>query len=163
VNIKSRFPGMSLLAWVAFAIFSVVLALSFAQSGNRRLLLVGIPMLAALVIIPMLLTRMSQNSYLEAVPLYERKAKLRKISNINLSKVGEVVRIRGTIAGISFRWLNRPRLSIDDGTGIISAVLFTQARENLAIGEQVDVLGTVMRGFIHRGTVQISAIDVKKL
>jgi len=159
---RLKLPRMSLIAWAAFAIAVAIVILSFAQSKDYHLLAVAIPMLAALVIIPMVLARMSQHSYVDAIPLYEKKAKLQKISNINLSKVGEAVKIRGTIKNMSFKWLNRPRFSIDDSTGTISAILFTSPSESLAVDEQVEVLGTVMRGLIHRGTVAISAISVRK-
>lgn len=160
---KLRFPGMSLIAWVAFTIGVVIVIFSFAHSKDYQLLAIAIPMLAALVIIPMVLTRMSQNAYSDATLLYKKKAKLQKISDINLSKVGEAVKVRGIIKNISMRWLNRPRLTINDNTGMISAVLFTAASEKLMVGERVEVLGLVMRGFIHRGSLSISTVGIKKL
>lgn len=154
---------MSLIAWIAFTILAVAVIFSFAQSQDYRLLAIAIPMLAALVLIPMVLTRMSQSAYSDATPLYEKKAKFHKISSIDLSKVGEAVKIRGAIEKISFKWLNRPHLKINDGTGTISAILFTSPRESLAVGEQVEVLGRVMKGFPNRRAQAISAIDIKKL
>jgi DNA/RNA endonuclease YhcR with UshA esterase domain len=158
-----KLPGMSLIAWAAVAIAGVMVIFAVAYSKDYHLLAIAIPMLAALVIIPMVLTKMSQNAYLNAVPLYEKKAKLQKISNIDLSKVSEVVKIRGVIKNISFRWLNRPHVTIDDNTGTMSAILFTSLSEHLVIGEQVEVLGIVMRRLIHRGSPAISAISIKKL
>jgi len=155
--------GMSLVVWVTFAILVVVVIFSFAQNKDYRILAIGIPMLAALLIIPMVLTRMSQSAYSKAIPLYEKEAKFRKIANINSSKFGEAVKVRGMVEKISFKWLNRPHLKIDDGTGTISAILFTSLRKSLAIGEQVEVLGIVIRGFPNRRVKVISAIDVKKL
>jgi hypothetical protein len=160
---KAKPMRMSSIAWATFAIFTAIVIVSFAQNKDYRLLAFAIPMLAALVIIPMFLTRMSQNAYSEATPLYEKGAKFHKISNIDLSKVGEAVKIRGAIEKVSFKWLNRPWLRINDGTGTISAILFTSPREGLAIGEQVEVLGTVMKGFPNRRAQAISAIAVKKL
>jgi DNA/RNA endonuclease YhcR with UshA esterase domain len=154
---------MSLIAWVTFVILVVVVILSFTQSKDYQLLAVAIPMLAALIIIPLILTRMSQNTYSDAIPFYEKKAKFHEISSINSSKVSEAVKIRGVVETISFKWLNRPYLKINDGTGTISAVLFTSLRESLAVGEHVEVLGTVMRGFPNRRTQAISAINVKNL
>lgn len=163
MNNRSKPLGMSLIAWITFAVLTVAVIFSFAPTKDYRLLAFAIPMLALLVIIPMILTRMSQNTYSDATPLYEEKAKFHKISNINSSKVGDAVRIRGMVEKISFRWLNRPHLMINDGTGAISAILFTSPRESLAVGEQVEVLGTVMKGFPNRRTQAISAIAVKKL
>jgi len=160
---RSKLPGMSLIAWITFAILAVVVIFSVGHSKDYHLLAIAIPMLAALVIIPMLLTRMSQNTYSDATPLYEEKAKFHKISNINSSKVSEAVKIRGVIEKVSFKWLNRPHLKINDGTGAISAILFTSPRESLTVGEQVEVLGTVMKGFPNRRTQAISAVNVKKL
>ncbi len=163
MNKRLKLPGMSLIAWAAFAILVATVIVSFVHNKDYRFLAIAIPMLAALVIIPMVLTKMSQHAYSEAMPLYEKKAKFYKISNINLSKVGEVVKIRGVVDKVSFRWLNRPHLSINDGTGIISAILFTSLRESLEVGEEVEVLGTVMRGFPRRGLPAVSAISVRKL
>lgn len=160
---KAKPMHISSIAWATFAIFTAIVIVSFAQSKDYRLLAFAIPMLAALVIIPMFLTRMSQNAYSNATPLYEKGAKFHKIANIDLSKVGEAVKIRGAIEKISFRWLNRPWLRINDGTGTISAILFTSPRESLAVGEQVEVLGTVMKGFPNRRAQAISAINVKKM
>jgi len=154
---------MSLIAWAAFAIAIAIVAFSFAHSRDYRFLTFAIPMLAALVIIPVILTKMSQRAYSDATPIYEARAKTRKISNINLSRLGEVVRLRGTIVGMSFRWLNRPHLSIDDGTGTIPVVLFTQAQQTLAIGGQVEILGTLIKGIIHRRTPTISAISIREI
>ena len=163
MNSRSKPLGMSLIAWITFAILAVAVILSFAESKNYRLLAIAIPMLAALVAIPMLLRKMSQSTYSDATPLYEKKAKFHKIASINSSKVGEAVRIRGMVEKISFKWLNRPHLMINDGTGAISAILFTSPRDSLAVGEEVEVLGTVMKGFPNRRTQAISAIGVKKL
>ncbi len=160
---KAKPMHMSLIAWVTFAILTTVVIVSFAQNKDYRLLAFAVPMLAALVIIPMLLTRMSQSAYSDSTPLYEKRAKFHKISNIDLSKVGEVVKIRGAIEKISFKWLNRPHLKINDGTGTISAILFTSLRESLAVGEQVEILGTVMKGFPNQRARVISVVNVKKL
>ena len=159
---RLKLPGISLIAWIAFGILAVAVVFSFAHSKDYRFLGFAILMLAALVIIPMLLARMSRHAYSNATPLYEDKAKFHKISNINLGKVGEVVKIRGTIEKVSFRWLNRPHFSINDGTGIISAILFTSSQESLEVGEEVEVLGTVMRGFPRRG-LAVSAVSIRKV
>lgn len=73
-----KLPGMSLIAWAAVTIAAVMVIFTVAYSKDYHLLAVAIPMLAALVIIPMVLTKMSQNTYLNAVPLYEKKGKAAK-------------------------------------------------------------------------------------
>jgi len=165
MNNRSRPLGMSLIAWITFAIFAVLIIFTLKQGSGKdyRLLAIAIPMLAALIIIPMILTRMSQSTYSRATSLYEEKARFHKVSNITSNTLGEAVKIRGTVERISFRWLNRPWLKINDGTGAISAILFTSLQESLAVGEQVEVLGTVIRAFPHRKAQAISAINVKKL
>jgi len=52
---RAKLPGMSLIAWITFAIFAVAVIFSFAQSKDYQLLAVAIPMFAALVIIPMVM------------------------------------------------------------------------------------------------------------
>lgn len=66
---RPKFPVISLIAWITFAIFVVAAIFSFAQSKDYRLLAVAIPMFAALVTIPIVLTRMSQHAYSDAIPL----------------------------------------------------------------------------------------------
>jgi hypothetical protein len=163
VNNRSNPLGISLIAWITLIILAVIVIYSFAQSQDYRILAFGLPMLVLLAIIPMVLRRMSQKTYSDATPLYESEARFYKISKIDLSKVGDTVKVRGMIEKVSFRWLNRPRLNINDGTGTISAILFTPPQENLTVGEQVEVLGTVSRGLTRRKSPAISAIAVKKL
>jgi len=163
MNNRSKHAGMSLIAWGAFVICTIAVIVSFVHSKDYRFLFFAISMLAALVIIPMVLARMSQRAYSDAVPLYEKRARLHKISKISLSKVGETVKVRGVVEKVSFRWLNRPHLTINDGTGTISAILFTSLGESIEVAEQVEVLGTVMRSFVHRRKPAVSAISVRKL
>lgn len=160
---RAKFPGMSLIAWLAFAVLAVAVIVSFAHSKDYRFLAFAILMLAALVAIPMVLTKMSQRAYSDASPLYREKARFHKISSVSLSNIGEVVKIRGVVEKVSFRWLNRPHLSINDGTGTISAVLFTSLQESVEVGEEVEVLGAVMRGFFRRGSLAISTVSVRKV
>jgi DNA/RNA endonuclease YhcR with UshA esterase domain len=160
---RVKVPGMSLIAWIAFVICTGLVIFSVVHTKEYRILVLAIPMLAALLIIPMLLARMSRSAYSDATPHYERKAKFHHIANIDLSKVGEIVKVRGMVVKVSFKWLNRPHLSINDGTGTISAIFFTSLAESVEVGEQVEVLGTVMRGFPHRRTPVVSAISAKKL
>ena len=157
-------PGrMSLIAWAAVVLCSIAVILNIVQSKDYHFLIYAVPMLIALAVIPMIMTKMSRSAYSNAAPFYEKDAKFHRISSIDLSNVGDVVKIRGVVEKISFKWLNRPHLSINDGSGIISAILFTSLQEDLSVGEEVEILGTVMRGFPSRKVPSISAISVKKL
>jgi cytochrome c-type biogenesis protein CcmE len=153
---------MSLIAWVAFIVCAIGATLSFIQNRDYRFLMMVIPMLLALLVIPIILSRMSQSVYRGAEVLYDQKAKFRRIKNVTLNSVGESVKIGGVVEKVTFRWLNRPHLLVNDGTGVISVIMFAAPPEEISVGDEVEVVGMVMRRFLIRGEAAISGVSVRR-
>ena len=130
--------------------------------GNTRILLFAIPALIALLVIPMALAWMSRRTLTEAAELNSSQARLYKIAQITLAMTGQVVSISGVVKKISFKWLNRPHFHIDDGTGNIRVIMFTAPSENIQQGDNVDILGVVIKNIFDRRNAAISAVQIKK-
>ncbi len=120
-------------------------------------------MLLALLAIPMVLTMLNRQVSSNVREYNADKLKFEKIQNINLTRTGEPVKIVGTIEKISFRWMNRPLLSIKDNTGTIPVIMFTPPPEEIKVGDTIKVVGMIMRKFFLRGQPAISGISVEKI
>lgn len=75
---------------------------------------------------------------------------------------GQVVSINGKVKKVSFQWLNRPHFHIEDGTGQIRVIMFTSPAEDIQQGDDVEVLGVVIKNIFKRSDPAISAVSVKK-
>ncbi|HUK38641.1 MAG TPA: nucleotide-binding protein [Methanomicrobiales archaeon] len=143
-------------------IFSVFLVLSFVTGGNATVLFYGIPMLLALLLIPLALNYMSQTEYADLLPGYEKDAQKVRIRAINPNMLGKPVRVEGVVERISFRYLNRPQFLVGDRTGEISVKMFTTPSQDIKKGDVVDVLGQVMRRYIVTGDPVINCVSIRK-
>ena len=132
------------------------------QVRNTRFLLFAIPALLALLLIPMILAWMSRKTLREAAEQNSPQAKFYKIAKVTQAMTGQAVSISGQVKKISFKWLNRPHFHIEDSTGQIRVILFTSAAEAIRQGDEVEVLGVVIKNIFKRSTPAISAVSVKK-
>lgn len=132
------------------------------QVRDTRFLLFAIPALLALLLIPMILAWMSRRTLQEAAEQNSPKARLYKIAKINLAMTGQVVSISGKVKKVSFQWLNRPHFHIEDGTGQIRVIMFTSPAEDIRQGDDVEVLGVVIKNIFKRSDPAVSAVSVKK-
>jgi RecJ-like exonuclease len=135
----------------------------FANNRDHNFLYIAIPMLLALLVIPMVLTMLNRQVSSDVREYNTDKLKLEKIQNINLTRTGEPVKIVGTVEKISFRWMNRPLLNIKDKTGIIPVIVFTPFPEEIKVGDTIRVVGMIMRKFFLRGQPAISSISIEKI
>jgi len=125
-------------------------------------LLFAIPALLALLLIPMILAWMSRKTLNEAAEQNTPQAKFYKIAKVTQAMTGQAVSISGKVKKISFKWLNRPHFHIEDLTGQIRVIMFTSPAENIQQGDEVEVLGVVIKNFFKRSDPAISAVSVKK-
>lgn len=144
-------------------IFTIFLAYAFFVSGDTRILLWGIPTLVLLLLIPLGLNYMSQKEYADVRPQYEREARPVRIRMINLSMVGEPVRIEGVVERAYFQFLNRPQFIVADRSGEISVKMFTQPEEKIKVGDVVEVLGMVIKRYIAGGDAVINGVSIRKI
>lgn len=153
---------MSILAWVAFIICAVAVALHYASTNDSHFLLYAIPGLIMLLVIPMMLAWMSRRSFTQAHEQIDKKAHSFKIGEILPSMIGEVVRVSGEVYKISFMWLNRPHFHIKDATAQIRVIMFTAPANKVVVGDKVEAIGVVMKYPLKKTQLVISAVSVKK-
>ncbi|MDD1679086.1 MAG: nucleotide-binding protein [Methanomicrobiales archaeon] len=158
INVK-----ISPLAVIVVVIFTILLIFSYIVSKDTSILIWGIPTLILLLLIPIALNYMSQQSYAEVIPEYEREAKSVRIKAINPNMVGEIVRIQGVVERVYFRYLNRPQYLVADKTGEISVKIFTSPTEDIRVNDLVEVVGSVIKRYIATGDPVINCVSIKKI
>jgi len=144
-------------------IFLFFLSFAFWTSGNPTVLIYGIPMLLVLLLIPLILSSMSQSEYAALLPEYEKNAQKVRIKAINMNMLGRPVRIEGVVERISFRYLNRPQFLVGDKTGEISVKMFTSPAGDIRENDIVEVLGQVMKRYILTGDPVINCVFIRKI
>ncbi len=92
-NIRVR---PSILAIAVFLFLTFILLYAYYVTGDRALLIWGIPTLVFILLIPLVLNYMSQHEYAALVPIYERDAKTVRVNQVNLSMIAEPVRLTGS-------------------------------------------------------------------
>jgi RecJ-like exonuclease len=156
-------PRISIIALAVVVIFTIFLGISYYITGETQLLLWGIPTLILLLLIPLGLNYMSQKEYAAVRPQYEKEARTVRIKLINLSMVGEPVRIEGVVESVRFQFLNRPQYIVADRSGEISVKMFTQPEIKVKPGDVVEVLGLVIRRYVVSGEAVINGVSIRKI
>lgn len=159
-NIRVR---VSILPIAVFLILTFILIYSYYVTGDRSLLVWGIPTLVMILIIPLVLNYMSQHEYAGLIPTYERDAKTVRVNQVNLSLLTEPVRLIGIVEKTHFEFLNRPTFVVGDRTGEISVKMFTSPSEKIRKGDRVEVLGQVIKRYVAMGDAVINAVSIRKL
>ena len=159
-NIRVR---PSILAIAVFLILTFILLYTYYVTGDRGLLIWGIPTLVFILLIPLVLNYMSQHEYAALIPVYERDAKTVRVNQVNLSMLAEPVRLVGIVEETHFQFLNRPTFLVGDRTGEISVKMFTSPTEKIRKGDRVEVLGQVIKRYVAVGEAVINAVSIRKL
>ncbi|UUX92036.1 nucleotide-binding protein [Methanoplanus endosymbiosus] len=142
-----------------FAFFFLVYVI---LSGEYMSLLWGIPILAALFVIPIILSYMSASEYNDLAPIYEAEAKPVRIKMINESSIGNIVKIEGVVEKAMFKSLNRPQFHVADRSGLISVKMFTGISEDINKDDIVEVYGQVIKRYVMVGEPVINAVIIRK-
>jgi hypothetical protein len=163
MKIGTTRPRISIIALAVVVIFTIFLGISYYITGETQLLLWGIPTLILLLLIPLGLNYMSQKEYAAVRPQYEKEARTVRIKLINLSMVGEPVRIEGVVESVRFQFLNRPQYIVADRSGEISVKMFTQPEMKVKPGDVVEVLGLVIKRYVVSGEAVINGVSIRKI
>ena len=154
---------MSILAWIVFIICAVAVAFHFFETGDTRFLLYAIPSLALLIVIPFTLAWMSRRSFAQAGIEQNSRARDVKIGKIDERMIGTVLKTRGHVEKISFKWLNRPHFHLNDQGSRIRAIMFTAPSKNIRVGDRVEVLGIVVKHLLTKNRLIVSAVSITKI
>ncbi|WP_332449133.1 nucleotide-binding protein [Methanoculleus sp.] len=159
-DIKVR---VTVVTVAVFLFFMVVIAVYVLATGDVYALYWAVPAAVMMLLIPMALNYMSQKQYASLVPMYEAEAKNARIREINLNRLGEVVRIKGVVERVYFQFLNRPQYLVADRTGEISVKMFTSPLEDVQNGDVVEVLGIVVKRYIMTGDAVVNCVSIRKI
>jgi hypothetical protein len=154
---------ISIIALVVVVVFTILLIWAFISSGDRMLLVWGIPAVVLLLVIPLALNYMSQKQYADLVPVYEREARPVRVKMINESMLNQIVRLEGVVEHTYFQFLNRPQYMFADRTGEISVKMFTSPQETIKKGDVVEVLGMVIRRYVVSGEPVVNCVSIRKI
>ncbi len=159
-DIKVRVTPVAL---AVFLFFMVLIGVYVYVTGDVRSLIWAVPSAIMLIIIPGALNYMSQKQYASLVPEYEAIARTMRIRAINLSLLGQPVRVKGVVERVYFQFLNRPQYLVADRTGEISVKMFTSPAEDVKKGDVVEVLGTIVKRYIMTGDAVINCVSIRKV
>jgi hypothetical protein len=151
----------SILHIAVFAFFALFLLWYLVATKEFRVLIWAGPTLVFLLLIPMLLTYMSQKEYEGLVPLYEVEARTVRVREITDKMISKPVRIEGLVEETRFKFLNRPHFIIADRTGSIPIKMFTAPREDIRTGDIVEVLGQVIHRYIVTGDPVVNGVSIR--
>jgi hypothetical protein len=159
-NVEVR---ISIIAIAVFVLLTLILIFTFLYTGDRSLLIWGIPTLFMLLVIPLVLNYMSQKQYQDLEPMYRSQAKTIRIVMINESMIGQIVRVEGVVERVYFQFLNRPQYLVADRSGEISVKMFTSPRERVKRGDIVEVLGMIIQRYMVTGDPVINCVSITKI
>jgi hypothetical protein len=159
-NVEVR---ISIIAIAVFVLLTLILIFTFLYTGDRSLLIWGIPTLFMLLVIPLVLNYMSQRQYQDLEPMYRSQAKTIRIVMINESMIGQIVRVEGVVERVYLQFLNRPQYLVADRSGEISVKMFTTPRETIKKGDVVEVLGMIIHRYMVYGDAVINCVSIAKI
>ena len=85
-----------------------------------------------------------------------------RVKQISVAINGKPVRVEGVVQAVKGTWLCRPALTVFDGSGAIVAQRSAPLDERIVVGDNVEVVGMVVRRYTIMGNLVIHAIGVKK-
>lgn len=131
---------MSIFAYVTLGLMVFMVGIAFIATPTLDFLMIALPSLLILLGIPLILNNMNQR-HTDKVDI--RDFKLLKIKNLTRLEVGDPVRLRGTVEKVSLRWLNRPHITLNDGSGSIGVFMVWAPREKIKPGDEIETVGTL--------------------
>ncbi len=135
---------MSVFAYISLGMAGIATLLAYFLSADTNLALTMLPMLLLLGGIPALMDVLNRR---HVAKLDLRHVKLGKIKDLAKKGIGEQVRISGTIAAVSHKWLNKPKYHVVDHSGEIGVYMFVAPSQSIKCGDQIEVVGTLRRSF----------------
>jgi len=155
--------GISPLHILVVAFFLVLFTASYLATTEIMYLFWGIPLSLILLIIPIFNSYSVGSQYVKLLPEYEEQSKRVRVKQITLSVLGKPVRVEGVVQAVKGVWLCRPALTIFDGSAAIVAKKSVPLEVDVAVGDNVEVVGMVVRRFSIFGDLMVHAIGIKKV
>ncbi len=131
---------LSLLAYASLGIAVLMIAIAYVSNPDTGFLLTVVPMVAVLVVVPLLLKGMNKR---QADKIRVQNIKKYKIRDLAKLKTGTEVRIRGVVEKVSYKWLGRPYFLINDKTGVVGVIMFAAPQEDIKSQDSIEVVGAL--------------------
>lgn len=163
MKIKGVKISLAPMHYVVVIFFLALFVWSFFATGDGMFLYWGIPLSLCLLIIPLVNSYSVGSQYLRLLPEYEAEAKPCRIKQLGPSMAGKPVRIEGVVQSVKGTFINRPGYKIFDGSGTITAQRSTPLDINVRVGDNVQVVGMIVKRFAFAGDLVVHAIGVKKI
>jgi|GEM_PF-3465785 len=154
---------VSKLAIIVVAFWAALVLWVFIVTQDLTLLFLGLFMVIILYLIPLVMGKMNRSAFQKLAEEYRGKAIKKKIRDLSLSDVGEVIIIEGSIERRSLLWLSRPRYLVSEGGSSVTAIALFSPLDEIKIGDRVRILGTVSRSLIKPGEITITVFEIEKI
>ncbi len=155
--------GISPLHIIVVVFFLGLFTVSYIGTSDLMYLYWGIPLSLVLLVIPLYSSYSVASQYVKLLPEYEEQSKRMKIRQITPSMEGKPVRIEGVVQAVKGTWLCRPAVTIFDGTAAIVARKSVPLEVDVVVGDNVEVVGMVVRRYSIFGNVIVHLIGIKKV
>ena len=162
MKIKGVHVQLTPIIWVVFGFFVVLFVGSFFISGDPAFLYWGLPLCLGLLIIPLFSSYSLGSQYIKLLPEYEAAAKPTRIKHINLQSMGKAVRVEGVVQKVTGKFLGRPRLTVFDGSGSCIVFRSTMLEEPIAVGDNIEAVGMVVKKYAIAGALSVHGVGVWK-
>jgi hypothetical protein len=150
---------MSIPAYVSFGLAIIIVLFTYLLNKDLKFLLTAMPMLLVLLGVPMILNEMNRR-HMDKIDI--RSFKFYSIKDLTVIETGDPVRIRGTVEEISLKWLNRPNFQINDESGRIGVFMFWAPREDIKLGDRIEVAGSLRMSGLAKKKGRLWGIKIEK-
>lgn len=145
----------------AIVLFAAVCAFCLGSTHNPLYIYVGIPLIILLLVLPLLLTYMSEKQVLRSADTERAIAKYVRARQVTAAMRGTTVILEGKIIKVTGLYMNKPVFLIEDSTGRIAVKRFALPDPLVGPGAIVEVLGRVYGRA--KGSVFINALTIKPI
>ncbi|MDH7509073.1 MAG: hypothetical protein QHH00_06715 [Methanomassiliicoccales archaeon] len=155
--------SVSKLALLVVAFWAALVLWVFIATQDLSFLLLGLFMVIILYLIPLMMSKMNRSAFKKLAEEYRDGAIRKRIRDLSLADVGNVVTTEGSVERRSLLWLSRPRYLISDGGNSVTAMALFAPADKIEIGDRVRILGTVTRSLIKPGEITITVFEIEKI
>ena len=162
MKIKGVLIGISPLHVIVSLFCLSMFAITGVGMGDYTIIGWGVLFAIVLLVIPAYNSYSVSKSYEKLLPEYEAQSKYYRIAGIHDAMLGKPVRIRGEVEKVKGKLICRPAFTINDGSCSIVAQHGAPIDLDVRVGDNVEIVGMVVKRFTFFGKMVIHLIGIKK-
>lgn len=163
MKIKGVKISLAPMHYIVVIFFLALFVWSFFATKDPMFIYWGVPLSLFLLVIPLFNSYSVGRQYVTLLPEYEAASKPCRIKQIGRPMEGKPVRVEGVVQSLKGRFINRPGYKIFDGSGTVIAQRSTPLDIDIRIGDNIEVVGMVVKRYAFAGDYVVHAIGVKKI